>query len=312
MEEWSTLTHRVRREEAGKMVRQVLRNRFRFSRRMFRRLKEARAVEVNGDTVFITSRVYEGDRIRVRLPGDEGAGVEPQPVPVHLVYEDEDIAVIDKQPGVVVHPTKHDPDHTLANGLAHHWQERGEFHLIRPVTRLDRDTSGLLVFAKHPHAHARLSAQMQQKRYRRDYVAVVHGRLHSGQGSVDQPIARSRTHPRLRTVSPEGAKALTHYRVLERFPQATLIRLRLETGRTHQIRVHMAHLGHPLLGDTMYGGKGDRIGRQALHALHLSLYHPRDGHPHSWTASLAADLKQLLEELRGDEEDSPLYKPKGQ
>ncbi|MFD1409575.1 RluA family pseudouridine synthase [Kroppenstedtia eburnea] len=289
--------HQVREEEEGKMVRQLLRNRFRFSRRMFRRLKEAEAVEVNGETVYLTSRVKAGDRIAVFLPGDAGDGVKPQSLPLRVVHEDEDLIILDKQPGVVVHPTRNYSEGTLANGLAAYWQERGEFHLVRPVTRLDKDTSGLIVFAKHPHAHAVLSGQMERKRYLREYLAVVHGSLEMEEGRVEEPIARSSETPHLRTVSPEGAPARTQYRVVRRWPEATLVRLRLETGRTHQIRVHMAHLGHPLYGDTLYGGRTAGIDRQALHAVRLSLIHPRDGKKRCWESPLPEDIHLLMESL---------------
>lgn len=289
--------HCVREEEEGKMVRQVLRNRFRFSRRMFRRLKEAKAVEVNGEKVFLTSRVYKGDWIQIRLPHDTGEGMVPQPIPVDVLYEDEDLIVLDKQPGVVVHPTKNHPDQTLANGLAHYWRERGEFHLIRPVTRLDKDTSGLIVFAKHAHAHAVLSGQMKKKRYHREYLAVVYGMLEQNEGVIRAPIARSSENSNLRVVSTQGVEAITRYRVVERLKGATLVRVGLETGRTHQIRVHMADLGHPLIGDTMYGGV-PLLERQALHALYLQLIHPRDGSIRSWESPLPSDIHQLLTKLR--------------
>lgn len=222
MKEISAMHHCVREEEEGKMVRQVLRNRFRFSRRMFRRLKEAKAVEVNGEKVFLTSRVYKGDWIQIRLPHDTGEGMVPQPIPVDVLYEDEDLIVLDKQPGVVVHPTKNHPDQTLANGLAHYWRERGEFHLIRPVTRLDKDTSGLIVFAKHAHAHAVLSGQMKKKRYHREYLAVVYGMLEQNEGVIRAPIARSSENSNLRVVSTQGVEAITRYRVVERLKGARL------------------------------------------------------------------------------------------
>lgn len=208
--------HQVQEEEEGKMVRQLLRNRYRFSRRMFRRLKMAEAVEVNGKAVYLTSRVRAGDQIAVFLPGDTGDGVKPQPLPIQVVHEDEDLIILDKQPGIVVHPTRNYAGGTLANGLAAYWRERGEFHLVRPVTRLDKDTSGLIVFAKHPHAHAVLSGQMQRKRYQREYLAVVHGRLEKEEGRVEEPIARSWENPHLRRVSSEGAAACTHYQVVQR------------------------------------------------------------------------------------------------
>ncbi|GGE09622.1 pseudouridine synthase [Marinithermofilum abyssi] len=288
--------HQVRPDEDGKMVQQVLRNRFRFSRRMFRRLKQQRAVEVNGGTVFLTSRVKAGDVIRVRMPEEEKESVSPEPVPIQVVYEDEDVILLDKPPGLVVHPTKGVYSGTLANGLVHYWKERGEDRAVRPVTRLDKDTSGLILFAKHPYAHAFLAEQMERKRYRRDYLALVHGRMKGEGGIIDAPIGRDEQHPTRREVRSDGAHAVTHYRVLQRWQNATLLRLSLETGRTHQIRVHLAYLGYPIIGDALYGGERSDfpIERQALHAAYLKLFHPRERREVEWSSPLPADMERVL------------------
>ncbi|OYD07514.1 RluA family pseudouridine synthase [Paludifilum halophilum] len=293
-------THRVRSDEKGKMVRQVLKNRFRFSRRMFRRLKLGRGILLNGEPVYLTSRVRAGDLLRAVLPEEEHVKIDPQPVPLRIVEEDEDLIIIDKQPGIVVHPTKGYREGTLANGLAYHWKQKGEFRPVRPVTRLDKDTSGLIVFAKHAHAHAFLSAQMIRRRYKREYLAVVRGKFPSDEGRIDAPIARSPDHPARRAVVENGAKAVTHYRVIERFSAATVLRLRLETGRTHQIRVHLAHRGHPIIGDEMYGGDSSDfpMNRQALHASYLRLIHPREDAVREWKSRLPPDIEHLIHSLR--------------
>lgn len=291
--------YRVQEKEKGKTVRDVLRNRYRFSRRFFRRLKESGGVTVNGRSAFLTARVEEGDLLQVKLP-EERTDIPPQPVSFTVVHEDEDLVVIDKPPGLVVHPTKDYREHTLANGLVYRWTARGEAHAVHPVTRLDKDTSGLLVIAKHAYAHDFLAGQMARRRYLRGYLAVVHGEVPEETGVIDAPIARCPDRPARRCVMEGGAPAITRFSVLERFPGATLLRLFLETGRTHQIRVHLAHRGHPIIGDPMYaeGWESRGMERQALHAAFLQLTHPRDRRERSWESPLPPDIRRLVQRLR--------------
>lgn len=293
--------HRVQMNEAGKTVRDVLRNRYRFSRRFFRKLKESAGVTLNGRPVFLTVRVEEGDLLRVKLP-EERTDLPPQPVSFDVVHEDEDLVVIDKPPGLVVHPTKDYREHTLANGLVHRWMKRGEMHAVHPVTRLDKDTSGLLVIAKNAYAHDFLAGQMASRRYRRGYLAVVHGEVSEEDGVIDAPIARCPDRPSHRCVMEGGAPAVTRFSVVERLPGATLLRLFLDTGRTHQIRVHLAHRGHPIIGDSMYAAGWDTRGidRQALHANYLQLIHPRDRLERSWESPLPRDIQELIRRLKGE------------
>ncbi|SDX10256.1 23S rRNA pseudouridine1911/1915/1917 synthase [Marininema mesophilum] len=294
--------HQVIKEEDGRKVRQILSNRFRFSRRMFRRLRnENGMVKVNGENVFLTSRIMAGDVIEVAMPTDEGEGegTPPQPIPLDVKYEDDDLIILNKPPGIVVHPTRRHPEGTLANGLAYHWQERGEFHLIRPVTRLDRDTSGLILFAKHAYGHAFLAKQMEKRRYQREYLAFVHGRVEQEKGILDGPIRRVEEGSIIRKVSFDGVRAVTHFIRVRQWKNASLLRLSLETGRTHQIRVHLSHMGHPIIGDEMYGGSGEELGmnRQALHAGFLSLIHPLSEERFSLESSLPEDMATLQEKL---------------
>jgi 23S rRNA pseudouridine1911/1915/1917 synthase len=292
--------HRVLEKESGKTVRDVLRNRYRFSRRLFRRLKESGRVTLNGRPVLLADRVEEGDLIGVKLP-EERTDIPPQPVSFTVVHEDADLVVVDKPPGLVVHPTKDYREYTLANGLVHRWTERGETHAVHPVTRLDKDTSGLLVIAKHAYAHDFLAGQMSRRRYRRGYLAVVHGEVPEEEGVIDAPIARCPERPSRRCVMEGGARAITRFAVVERLPGATLLRLFLDTGRTHQIRVHLAHRGHPIIGDPMYAEGWDTrgIGRQALHSAFLQLIHPRDGRKRSWESPLPPDIRELIRRLKG-------------
>ncbi|MFD1423136.1 RluA family pseudouridine synthase [Laceyella tengchongensis] len=298
----ASFTHTVTLEEDGLMLHQVLRRQYRFSRRFMTRIKLNRLVTVNGEFIYFTARVKAGDQIVIRMQTEETDHIPPQPVDFTVVYEDEDLIVIDKPPGLVVHPTRGYPDGTLANGLMQYWSERGEKHRMRPVTRLDRDTSGLLVVGKHAYAHAFLAEQMAEKRYERVYLACTHHRFARDRGTVDKAIYIDPEQKISRTVSEsgEGYPAVTHYEVVERMAAATLVRLSLETGRTHQIRLHLASIGHPIIGDDVYGTGGDQdlIARQALHATYLKLFHPRHKEWMAWESPLPADMQQLVERLR--------------
>lgn len=298
----SDFTFTVTAEEDGRMLQRVLKARYGMSRRLLRKLKANACVRVNGEAAYLTSRVTAGDRVRVILPEDRETDVVPQAMPLHIVHEDDDLLVLDKQPGVVVHPTKHYPDGTIANGLVYYWQTKGEKRSVRPVNRLDKDTSGVMVFAKHAYAHDFLAKQLQTGESVREYRAVVHGKVERDSGTINMPIARHPDHASRRIVHPHGAHAVTHYNVLQRFPRATYIACTLETGRTHQIRVHMAAIGHPVIGDAVYGDSvknGDfPISRQALHAYAIRLVHPRTGKTKHFQAEWPRDLEILLDDCR--------------
>lgn len=287
--------------ESGKMLKQILQNRFHFSRRMFRRLREEQRVTVNQKVVYYTSRLSEGDVVEVQLEetGDHPF-IPPQKIDFAIVYEDSDILVVDKPAGLVVHPTLGYRDGTLANGIAYHANERGESYPFRPVTRLDKDTSGIMVVAKHAHAHAMLSKQMKRKRYQRTYIAICHGNIVPEEGTIDLPIGRSPSSIIERVIDDQNGKAaVTHYQTLARLRHATLAALQLETGRTHQIRVHLAAIGHPIIGDTLYGSNEDppMMLRQALHAKKIELFHPSRYEWLTWSVPLPDDMLNLVKQL---------------
>lgn len=248
-------------------------------------------------------RVRAGDQIVVDIPPAYPAELRPEPIPLEIVYEDGDLLVVNKPPGLVVHPGAGRPTGTLAHAvLAHCPDLPGIGGEVRPgiVHRLDKDTSGLLVVAKTDAALRSLQAQIQARRAGRDYLALVHGAIAIGQGTIDAPLGR---HPRHRTrmaVVASGRRAVTHYRVVERFADATLLELSLETGRTHQIRVHCASIGHPIVGDRVYSRRPNPWGvkRQALHAFRLTFVHPTTGAQMSFVAPLPADIQAALRRLR--------------
>ena len=250
-----------------------------------------------------STEVSGGESIELTPPPAADAARPPaQRMPLKIVYEDADLIVVDKPAGLIVHPGAGNPDRTLLNGLLAHAPELRQVPRAGIVHRLDKDTSGLLVVARNLGAQARLAAQLAERSVKRSYLALAHGDP-PAHGIIDAPIGRD---TRLRTrmaVTHRGKEARTSFRVLERFGNAALLECRLETGRTHQIRVHLQHIGHPLLGDSVYLRGARRslpFARQALHAAELELAHPRSGKPMRWSAPLPADMKKLLAKLRRD------------
>ncbi len=249
------------------------------------RLLEEGAVTRQGKAVKKNEKTAPGAVYAVDLPEPEPLDVLPQDIPLDIRYEDEDVVVVNKPVGMVVHPAPGHPDGTVVNALLYHCGRSlsGINGVLRPgiVHRIDRDTSGLLIAAKNDAAHLSLAEQLQDHTLYREYRAVCLGNLKEDEGTVDAPMARHRTDRKKMAVDPAGKRAVTHWRVLERYPGYTYVQCRLETGRTHQIRVHMAHMGHPLLGDTVYGPKNRKpwpgVAGQCLHAFRLSFLHPRTG-----------------------------------
>ncbi len=288
--------------EDGKMLKKVLQNRFQFSRRMFRRLREEGRVMVNNQFLYYTARVSVGDQVTVDLQDTSDDNyIKPEDIPLTIVYEDDDLLILDKHSGIVVHPTLGYSSGTLANGVAHYAKKRGESYPFRPVTRLDKDTSGIMVVAKHAHAHAFLSKQMKQKRYKRKYIAICHGKIEKESGTINLPIGSHPDSIILRVIDQEyGKPAITHYQIVEKFSNATMLSLTLETGRTHQIRVHLAAIGHAIIGDTLYGSIHDTelITHQALHAKEITLFHQHLRQWMNWEIPLPSDMLNLLKKLQ--------------
>jgi 23S rRNA pseudouridine1911/1915/1917 synthase len=269
------------------------------SRSRIRTWIDAGRVSVAGTPGAAKQKLFGGEHVRVAPLADPRANaLVAQPLPLAILYEDDALIVIDKPAGLVVHPGSGNWQGTLANALLHHEPSLATVARAGIVHRLDKDTTGLLVVAKTPTAQTDLVRQLQARTVRREYLALVHGQV-ARPGSSDAPIAR---HPVKRTsmaVVPTGKRAVTHYDVRERFAACTLLDCRLETGRTHQIRVHLAALHHPLVGDPAYGRRsGIAFHRQALHAWRLGLTHPATRKPMSWQAPLPEDFAALLESLR--------------
>ena len=268
------------------------------------RLLEEGAVTLNGAPIKKNYRAAAGDVLAVVLPDPEPVEAVPQDIPLDVVYEDDDVIVVNKPVGMVVHPAAGHPDGTLVNALLYHCGKSlsGINGALRPgiVHRIDRDTSGLIIAAKNDFAHQALAAQLADHSLYREYEAVCVGVLKEDAGTVDAPIGRNPTDRKKMAVDRKnGRPAVTHWSVLARYPGHTHIRCRLETGRTHQIRVHLASLGHPLLGDTVYGAKKPVPGLagQCLHARRLSFLHPRTGERLTLECPLPAWFEQVLTKL---------------
>lgn len=294
------LEHTVVEGEAGRTVQEILTGPMQVSRRMIQKLTRAKGILLNRRPAFLGRKVRAGDMIAARVGVDEHAGLAPVAMPLSIVHEDGDVLVLDKPPFLLVHPTSPEQRETLSHGVAHHFDRVGVKAKVRPVHRIDRDTSGLVLFAKTALAHSRLDPQLHPGTLDRAYLALVDGAVEGDAGVVDAPIGRDPRNPQLRAVRSDGDAARTRWRVVERFPRATLLELELETGRTHQIRVHMVHLGHPVLGDRQYGRAGTSlIRRQALHAARLAFAHPTTGERVTFEAPLPEDMRALVERLRG-------------
>ncbi|MEX0765875.1 MAG: RluA family pseudouridine synthase [bacterium] len=271
------------------------------SRSRIKTLIASGRVSLDGARAKPATPVRRGQRVEVEVPAQPRREVEPEPIPLDVLYEDGSLMVINKPAGLAVHPGAGRARGTLANAiLARVPQLRNDTDRPGIVHRLDKDTSGALVVAKTPEAQDVLQAQVAARTVDRRYVALVHGDVQQLEGTIAARIGR---HPRRRTkmaVRPDGREAVTRYRVVERFPGFTLIEARLLTGRTHQIRVHFAHLGHPVVGDPLYGGRRETLGltRQALHAWRLGFTHPQTGNVMSFEAPLAEDIAQVLAWLR--------------
>ncbi len=262
-------------------------------------------VILNRASVRKSGRVKAADEITVFVPDPEELKAVPQEIPLDIVYEDADLLVVNKPKGMVVHPAPGNPDGTLVNALL--WHCRGSLSgingVIRPgiVHRIDKDTSGLLVVAKNDFAHTGLAGQIKSHSFTREYRAVVVGHMPADEGTVAYPLGRSRTDRKKQAVNGINAReAVTHYRVLERYEGYDLCSFTLETGRTHQIRVHAAALGHPVAGDTVYGGEKNTLGLQGqcLHAMRLGFLHPRTGEYMEFTAPLPAYFETFLSHLK--------------
>jgi len=286
----------IEKECDGLKLGKYLREKLRMSRNGLTKVKKSCSLKVNGNYVHTDEILKAGDKVEFELPDQNSENILPECMELDIIYEDEYMVVLNKKSDIPTHPSGKYYTGTLANGLMYHLMEEGRPITIRPVNRLDKNTSGLVIFAKSSHIQHLMALEDYKPNFIKEYLAVAQGIVEADSGTIDAPIAIERAHSVKRTVREDGYRAITHYRVIERYEDYSLLGIILETGRTHQIRVHMAHLGHPLLGDELYGGSQEIISRQALHAYNIKMLHPIIHTNLNFTAELPEDMLQLIRE----------------
>lgn len=299
----SILEKKVNEIEEGTKIREYLKAELGLSTRLIRSASIGKRIFVNDEVVKMNKVLQSGDVIKIDLAKEESQDIAPEKMDIDIVYEDEDILVVNKRPFMVVHPTKSYQSGTLANGVINYFNESNQNCIVRLVSRLDMNTSGLIIIAKNQFSHGMLSKEMSENKVGKRYLAIVHGHLKEKSGTIDLPIYRPEgiEMGTRRVIDERGQRSITHYKVVESFGDSDLVECKLETGRTHQIRVHLSHIGHPIYGDVLYGNgdeEMDLIKRQALHAYRLDFASPRTGEILSLKADLPDDMKELIEKLK--------------
>lgn len=295
----------------NRTLAEVIEQELAFPLSFFQQLAKQGGILVQQKRRNIHTVLKAGDRVRFRIFEKEPYGLTPEPLPMEVLFEDEHLLVAAKPAGMAVHPTSPDMHGTLAHAIAYYYQTQGLMRRVRLVNRLDRDTTGACLVAKHHLAHVLLDQQLRERAIQRRYVAYVEGNVANDRGTIDLPIGRDRHHPTRRRVSrsPHAKPAITHYDVLARYRslhgEVTKLRLQLETGRTHQIRVHLSHLGHPIVGDTLYGARRVPFPRQALHNERLAFAHPLTKEWIDIAVPYPSDLLQLEHSLQEADQTPP-------
>ena len=279
-------------------LKEILLDKLQFSVRSLSKMKREQSILVNGNFTKPSTKIKKGDLIEVKIEEDM-ANFEPQDLNLDILYDDFDIIMVNKPPFMVVHPTKSHNDKTIANGVTDYIIKQNEKVKIRFVNRLDMNTSGLVIVAKNAYAHHTLSLDMGENKVEKKYITVVKGIVKDEFGTINAPIYRPTEDSIKRVVDERGQTSVTHYKVLERLNDATVLEVKLETGRTHQIRVHMAYIGHGIIGDELYGYVDeDLINRQALHAYSLAFEQPRTKEELKFEAKLPKDIEELIQKLK--------------
>ena len=284
--------------EENLTLKEVLLDKLNFSVRSLAKMKREQTVLVNGQFKKPSTNIVKGDLIEVKIDEDM-ANFEPQDLNLDIIYDDFDIIMVNKPPFMVVHPTKSHLDRTIANGVTDYIIKKNEKVKVRFVNRLDMNTSGLVIVAKNAYAHHVLSKDMSNDKVSKKYITVVKGIVKDDEGTINQPIYRPTEDSIKRVVDKRGQASVTHYKVLERLNDATVLEVKLETGRTHQIRVHMNYIGHGIIGDELYGYVDETlINRQALHAYSLEFMQPRTKEVLEFKADIPHDMKELIDKLK--------------
>lgn len=267
------------------------------SGRLFRRLYKQKQIFVNGKFIRKGLKLKKGDIVSLYLE-DEEESILPEPINLDIVYEDLDLLILNKAPNIVVHPTKSHQSNTLSNGIAYYFLKKGIKKKIRFVNRLDMDTTGLLIVAKNSFAHQQVALQFENNTVDKKYICLVDGLMENDSGIIDLPIGREEDKSIKKIVTGLGQNALSSYKVIEKYKNATMLEVQIFTGRSHQIRVHLHHINHPIIGDSLYGEMSPYIKRQALHSYYLKINHPRTKEALEFKASLPQDMEELIEKLK--------------
>lgn len=288
------LEYKVKENDTYINLKDLLKNCFFISERLLVKLKHAQKLFVNSQKAYVDMPLNNGDIVSVHIDfTEDNSNIIATKMPLNIVYEDEKLLIVNKPAKTPVHPSMDHYEDSLSNGVKYYFDEIGLNKKIRPVNRLDKDTSGLVVFAKNEYVQECLIKQMQTKEFVKEYIAICDGVFKNKKGTINAPIARKENSIIERCVSEAGDVAITHYEVLKTANNYSVVKCILETGRTHQIRVHMAHIGHPLLGDTLYGNPSPLISRQALHAYRISFVHPVTKKVMEFLAPLPADFENF-------------------
>lgn len=296
----SVITYKVGKEGQDVKIRDYMKENLNLSGRFIRGSAMDRRLRVNGKEVKLNYKLQEDDVIEVTVNAEESQNIEGEDLNIKVIYEDDDLLIVDKPPFMVVHPTKSHPMGTLANGVIHHFRSNNDNSIVRLVSRLDRDTSGLIMIAKNQFSHMNLAKSMEKNLIKKSYLAIIHGNLENQEGTIDLPIGRPTDETIKRAVLEDGQRSITHYKIKESYKEGALVELVLETGRTHQIRVHLSYVGCPIYGEQLYSDFNDEelISRQALHAYALTLPHPRSGEILNFESTQPEDMTKLIHNLQ--------------
>lgn len=287
----------ITEHHTGMILRSFLLDVARFSNRLIKKAKSADGeILINGEKKTVRYILQLGDLLEIKLPSEQKSDLmKSEEIPLQIVYEDDDLLIINKAAGIATIPSRHHPTGTVANGLLYYYEQNGLPFTIHIVTRLDKDTSGLVLIAKHQYCHSLFSTMQRNNQINRKYIAIIHGKMSEKNSVIDAPIGRKKDSIIERTVTNEGKRAVTYYQIVKETEHFSVVEIELETGRTHQIRVHFSFLGHPLVGDDLYGGRMGIITRQALHCAEISFCHPFTKEQMIISTELPIDMKKIID-----------------
>jgi 23S rRNA pseudouridine1911/1915/1917 synthase len=278
-------------------IKQYMEDSLGYTARQVKKLLKEKKVTINNRKAYWDNVLKNGDILEIDMKEEVNSSIIPQDLPLEILYEDDWFIAVNKPPFMVVHPTKGTTEGTLANAVMYHYNKSNQAIPLRFLNRLDMNTSGVVVLPKSSKSHSSLNAQMEAGEIKKKYIAVVEGLIQPPKGLIEQPIGKDPLNPIKQAISQQGQYAATIYNTIKGFDCATLVELELLTGRTHQIRVHLNYLGHPIIGDELYGSKSEKIARQALHAKTMVFKHPANGEVIELTANIPLDIENLIEQL---------------